>query len=332
MKPSKVMCNLLALLIASAISISQTKINGFFQYSYLVEFKNVRKETFIPGTINLRFSNSLAKQIRLELQVGLKEMDFNKFLKDYFIEIFDPILGLKGLEIKAGQFKYYWSIERKESSSDRRTVYRSQVVSALVADRDRGVEVSYTGLKNFRFALGVWNGEVVYKNAGTVFETIDYTRNMDDSDTKKDLTAFASYDLKISSGNELTINAGYLNGSNGRMGIAKKIRYGFGFDGHLVNKNLHFRGEFIGGEDDNIKKLGYYLQLSYKIFDYFEPVLKYDLWDSNINLAGESKWLTFGVYSKVMEYLVFRFNYVRKIEETVDIKNDEVVFMIQVKF
>lgn len=169
MKPSKVMCNLLALLIASAISISQTKINGFFQYSYLVEFKNVRKETFIPGTINLRFSSSLAKQIRLEVQVGLKEMDFNKFLKDYFIEIFDPIPGLKGLEIKAGQFKYYWSIERKESSSDRRTVYRSQVVSALVADRDRGVEVSYTGLKNFRFALGVWNGEVVYKNSRDSF-------------------------------------------------------------------------------------------------------------------------------------------------------------------
>ncbi len=332
MKLSKTMCNLLALLLTNAISISQTKINGFFQYSYLVEFKNARKETFIPGTINLRFSGSLSKQIKWEVQLGLKEIDFNRFLKDYFIEVVDPIPGVKGLEVKAGQFKYYWSIERKESSSDRRTVYRSQVVSALVADRDRGVEISYTGVKNFHFALGLWNGEVVYKNAGTIFETIDYTRNMDDSDTKKDLTAFASYDFKVSNGNELTINAGYLNGSNGRMGIAKKIRYGFGFDGHFVNKNLHFRGEFIGGKDDNIKKLGYYLQLSYKIFDYLEPVLKYDLWDSNTDLTGESVWLTFGVYSKVVEYLVFRFNYVRKIERLVDIKNDELVFMIQVKF
>lgn len=313
--------------------LSQTKIDGFLQYMYRVEFEESETiETFTPGTINLKFGGSLNKHVRWMIQFGVKEMSFNKFLKDYVVEFIEPIPGLKGLEIKLGQFKYYWSIERIESSSERKTIYRSQVVSALVADRDRGLEVSYTGIKGFRFALGFWNGEVVYKNPGTIYETIDYTRNIDDSDAKKDVTGYVSHDFKFNGDNLVSLNGAFLVGSNGKINVREKERYGFGFNAFLVNSNLHLRGEFIFGSDDDVKKRGYYMQLSYRFFDYFEPTIKYEFWDNNVNVKGESRWLTVGIYSKVMEQVIFRVNYVKKVETPISVKNDELMFMTQVSF
>lgn len=324
---------LFAFLVLSNLIFSQVKTSGYLQYMYRVEFEeNKTKETFVPGTINLKFSGALSKNVKWEVQFGVKEMSFNKFLKDYYIEIIDPVPSVRGLEVKFGQFKYCWSIERKESSSDRKTIHRSQVVSALVADRDRGLEISYTGLKNLRLALGFWNGEVVYKDSGTIYETIDYTRNLDDSGAKKDITGFASYEFEIDKDNVLNLCAGFLTGSNDRMNIKDKKRYTLGLDASLINKNLHLRGEFIGGNDDDVKKRGYYLQLSYKFFDYLEPVVKYELWDNNTQVDGKSNWLTLGLYSKVLEHVVFRLNYVIKTEKPKDEKNDEFMSMIQVKF
>lgn len=324
---------LFALLTLSHFIFSQVKTSGYLQYMYHAVFEeNKTKETFTPGVINLKFSGALSENVKWEVQFGVKEMSFNKFLKDYCIELIDPIPGVKGLEVKFGQFKYYWSIERKEGSSERKTIYRSQVVSALVADRDRGLEISYTGLKNLRLALGLWNGEVVYKNLGTIYETIDYTRNLDDSGAKKDITGFASYNFEIDKNNALSLNAGFLAGSNDRLNVRDKKRYTLGLDAFLVNKNLHLRSEFIGGRDDNVKKQGYYLQLSYKFFDYLEPVVKYELWDNNTNVEGKSEWLTLGLYSKVLNYVVFRLNYVLKTEKPINVKNDELMFMVQVKF
>lgn len=333
MKHLKLACfALLALLTLSNFVFSQAKISGYLQYMYRTELEENRtKETFVPGTINLKFSGALSENVKWEVQFGVKEMNFYKFLKDYYIELIEPI-PIKGLELKFGQFKYYWSIERKESSADRKTIHRSQVVSALVADRDRGLEISYTGLKNLRLALGFWNGEVVYKNQGTIYETIDCTRNLDDSGAKKDITGFASYKFEIDKNNTLSLNASFLAGSNDRARVNDKKRYGLGLDAFLVNKNLHLRGEFIGGNDDDVKKLGYYLQLSYRFFDYFEPVVKYDVWDNNTNVEGKSEWLTLGLYSKVLKHVVFRLNYVLKTEKPIDVKNDELMFMVQVKF
>lgn len=324
---------LLLWLTSIEFMFSQTKISGYLQYMYRVEFEEDKiTETFTPGTINLKVGGSLSRHVKWAIQFGVKELSFNKFLKDCNIELVDPFPGVKGFEIRLGQFKYHWSIERKEASSERKTIYRSQVVSALVADRDRGLEISYAGVKNFYFALGLWNGEVVYKNPGTIYETIDYTRNMDDSDAKKDITGYVSYDFKGNSGNLVTLSGALLIGSNGRMNVRDKERYGFGLNALLVNSNLHLRGEFIFGNDGDIRKRGYYMQLSYKFFDYFEPVIKYESWDNDINVRGESKWLTVGVYSKVMEQVVFRFNYVKKVEKPIDVNNDELMFMAQVSF
>ncbi len=318
------------LLLISTL-FAQTKISGYLQYQYRVELKDQNTETFTPGTINLKFSGSLSPKVKWEIQFGVKEMNFYKFLKDYYIELVNPFDGISGLDLKFGQFKYYWSIERKESSSDRKTIHRSQVVSGLVADRDRGLEILYSS-KNLKLALGFWNGEVVYKDKGKVSETIDYTRNIDDSDAKKDITGFVSYNYSIDEGNSFVVQAAYLYGSNGRYAIAKKTRYGFGLDGYFLNKNLQLRGEFIGGRDDDVKKEGYYVQASYRIFDYLEPVLKYEWWDSDKNTAGKSNWLTLGLYSKVLDNVVLRLNYIFKKEKDVnEEKNDELLFMIQVK-
>jgi phosphate-selective porin OprO and OprP len=323
--------SLVSLLLVSTL-FSQTKISGYLQYQYRVEFKDQRTETFTPGTINLKFSGSLSPKVKWEIQFGVKEMSFNKFLKDYYIELVNPFNGISGLDLKFGQFKYYWSIERKESSSDRKTIHRSQVVFGLVADRDRGLEITYSGVKNLKLAIGFWNGDVVYKDLGKVSETIDYTRNMDDSDAKKDITGFVSYNYNINDGNSFLVQAAYLYGSNGRYAIGKKTRYGFGVDGYFINKNLQLRGEFIGGSDDNVKKEGYYVQASYRIFDFLEPVLKYEWWDSDKDKVGKSNWLTLGLYSKVLDNVVLRLNYVIKKEKDLnEEKNDELLFMIQVK-
>ncbi|CUU04758.1 Phosphate-selective porin O and P [Candidatus Thermokryptus mobilis] len=314
-------------------SLAQIKVNGYLQYQYRVELKVQNTETFTPGTINLKFYGNLNPKVKWEIQLGLKEMNFYKFLKDYYIELVDPLNKISGLELKFGQFKYHWSIERKESSSDRKTIYRSQVVSALVADRDRGLEVIYSGVKNLKLALGFWNGNVVYKDKGKITETIDYTRNMDDSDVKKDITVFASYNYSIKKDDGLIVQVAYLYGSNGKYDISNKTRYAVGFDGYFLNRNLQLRGEFIGGKDDDVKKEGYYVQASYRIFDYLEPVLKYEWWDNDKNTPGKSNWITLGLYSKVLDHVAFRLNYITKIEKDVtEEKNDELSFMIQVKF
>ena len=51
--------SLVSLLLVSTL-FSQTKISGYLQYQYRVEFKDQRTETFTPGTINLKFSGSLS--------------------------------------------------------------------------------------------------------------------------------------------------------------------------------------------------------------------------------------------------------------------------------
>jgi hypothetical protein len=155
---------------------------------------------------------------------------------------------------------------------------------------------------------------------------------MDDSDAKKDITGFVSYNYNINDVNSFLVQAAYLYGSNGRYAIGKKTRYGFGVDGYFINKNLQLRGEFIGGSDDNVKKEGYYVQASYRIFDFLEPVLKYEWWDSDKDKVGKSNWLTLGLYSKVLDNVVLRLNYVIKKEKDLnEEKNDELLFMIQVK-
>lgn len=321
----------LTMLIHSAIA--QVKINGFLQYMYRADLKENKVEgNFTPGTMNLKFSGSLDKNVRWEVQFGLKETSFNKFLKDYYIEIVDLFPNIKGLKFRFGQFKYLWSVERNESSSDRKTILRSQVVSALVADRDRGIEISYSGIESLHLAIGLWNGEVVFRNHGTIFETIDYTRNLDDSDARKDIAGFIGYELKFNDENFVALNGSFLFGSNGRMNIRDKKRYGLGVDAFFVNKNLHFRSELVSGNDDEIKKFGYYLQVSYRFFDYFEPVFKYEIWDNDLNATGESNWFTFGIYSKILKNVVFRVNYVKKDEKPIEIRNDELMFMIQTTF
>jgi hypothetical protein len=81
-----------------------------------------------------------------------------------------------------------------------------------------------------------------------------------------------------------------------------------------------------------VKKEGYYVQASYRIFDFLEPVLKYEWWDSDKDKVGKSNWLTLGLYSKVLDNVVLRLNYVIKQEKDLnEEKNDELLFMIQVK-
>ncbi len=317
--------------IQSQLSISQVKVSGFVQTQYAMEFGDKFYSTFKPGSINLKFGGKLSENVNWVLQFGVKEKDFNKFLKDYYIEVLNPF-NLKGLGLKFGQFKYNWSIERSESSSDRKTIYRSQVVSALVADRDVGVEVSY-GVNNFVFALGIWNGEVVYRNRGSISETIDYTRNVEDSDARKDITGFFGLrDFKPNDSGRLDLNFSFLFGSNGRYLISRKDRFGFGAD--FTYKRLSFRSEFIWGRDDEIRKAGTYSQFGYKFSDIFELILKYDFWDSDVSKAWYNQWLTVGVFSRFSNALVFRLNYIFKIEnpDAFKKKNDELSFMLQVKF
>ncbi len=322
---------LLLVFVQFQLSISQVKVGGYIQTHYIMEFKDKFYSTFKPGTINLKFSGKLDDNLNWVLQFGVKEKDFNKFLKDYYIEVLNPF-NLKGLGLRVGQFKYHWSIERSESSSDRKTIHRSQVVSALVADRDIGVEVSYN-ISNLMFALGIWNGEVVYKNHGSIYETIDYTRNIDDFDSKKDITSFIGLrNLKFGDGGRLNLNFSFLFGSNGRYSISRKDRFGFGAD--FTDEKLSFRNEIILGRDDSIKKTGFYLQMSYKFSEQFEPILKYDFWDSNTDEYGYVQWFTAGIFSKISDVVVFRLNYIFKLEnpDAVKRKNDELSLILQIKF
>ncbi len=322
---------LLLVFVQFQLSVSQVKVDGYIQTHSIMEFKDKFYSTFRPGTINLKFSGKLNDNLNWVLQFGVKERDFNKFLKDYYIEVLNPF-NLKGLSLRVGQFKYHWSIERRESSSDRKTIYRSQVVSALVADRDVGVEVGYN-TSNLVFALGIWNGEVVYKNYKSIYETIDYTRNIEDSDARKDITGFIGLrDLKFGDSGILNFNFSFLFGSNGRYSISRKDRLGFGAD--FKDEKLSFRNEIILGRDDSIKKAGFYSQMSYKFSEQFEPILKYDFWDSDIDGYGYVHWFTVGIFSKITNSIVFRLNYIFKVEnpDAMKRKNDELSLMLQVKF
>ncbi|MEN3039612.1 MAG: hypothetical protein ABDI07_10785, partial [Candidatus Kryptonium sp.] len=78
----------ITVLIHSAFA--QVKLNGFLQYMYRADLKENRIEgNFTPGTMNLKFSGSLDKNVKWEVQFGIKETSFNEFLKDYYIEIAD---------------------------------------------------------------------------------------------------------------------------------------------------------------------------------------------------------------------------------------------------
>lgn len=311
------------------VSDEGLKMFGFIQGQY--EFQNSEpnnKSTFsferarigAQGVIPYDFSYYVV----LELSPFISA---NPYLLDAFISYnrFD------WARVSVGSFKTPFGLETNTACNGLITAYRSTVTLQTVAPfRDLGMVLMGGNENTFlTYQLAIMNGSGLGRF---------------DNNTKKDIVGRVVLKplefLKVGA----SFRYGYPSLNN-----TKDSRTTFGAELQANYKNFTVLGEYImdqgdynrdlgGGCSGNLielgdKRSGAYVTAAYLVESLkLQPVFRYDFFDSgHANNYKESN-MTFGINYFFNDWTRLQANYVYRTEEPAEIKNDEFVLQLQVKF
>ncbi len=341
-------------------------IIGFIQpqFEYLLagqdlQGKNLDESSFyfnrarlgVTGNIPYDFSYYLITEISPTLN-GARNVQ-PPLLLDAFISYnrFAPFA-----KISAGQFKVPFGIELPQACHKLHTINRSTVVSNLVDPwRDLGIMVTGgtgdlnilgTKTKNaVSYSLGVFNGGGM---------------NNKDNNRNKSIVgrlALKPFDL-------VTVGASYRFTKLPPQadGVTEEdTRKRFGMDMELNYKRFIIQGEYVKGIDNGSyttgggcggdvevhlgskKRDGFFVQALYMTPWRLQPVVRYERYDPDLNLASDQVLLpgdglqniiTYGLNYFFNDKVRFQINYLYKAEETarLEFKNDIILTQFQVVF
>jgi phosphate-selective porin OprO and OprP len=240
------------------------------------------------------------------------------------------------LKVQAGQFKVPFSLENLAQSNLLETIDRSQVVEALVArgkdvignhnGRDVGLEVFGSALKlKEKFVIDYFIAAL--NGAG-----INSVENNEPKDFAGRLVLHPITGLDIGGSTYI----GY--DRIGTTTLKNQIRNRFGGELSYTWKNLSVKGEYIEGQDDAVKKYGYYAQASYFIFPKkFQILAKYDAFDPDKSKEDKmtnqlSNWYIGGLTYFFNDWAKLSVNYTYKAEKGTKINNDLISAQAQIGF
>ncbi len=257
--------------------------------------------------------------------------------KAYLLDAFVTYNRFSFANVSMGSFKTPFSLEMSTPCNALHTINRSKVVNELTApDRDMGLMLlggSDTTL--FRYAISVMNGSGIL---------------VKDPDTFKDVVGR----LVFQPANWVNIGGSFKSGKSKNIdnpSLADNTSKRFGAELELDVANFLVQSEYIYGKDDgsytvgggcgsdpevvtgSIKRSGMYVMALYKTPWNFQPVLKYENYNNDIDTKNRMEQITtFGFNYFFNDWVRLQVNYEYKAEQAKEIKNDMFMVQLQAKF
>ena len=309
----------------TVIAGNPIKISGYTQLRYQALEEKDKVDSFDIRRARLDIKGDITEKIDYRLQADFAGSS---------AKLLDATMAYKispQLKLSAGQFKIPFSQENLISSPKLETINRSQVVEALVArgkdvignqnGRDIGIQAGGSFCLRddrylFDYALAVVNGSGI---------------NTSDKNEEKDLAArIVFHPLK-----GFDIGGSFYNGvGNFGKPSANQNRDRIGAEFAYQYESLSLKGEYIAGEDGDIKKDGWYVQTGY----FFLPktvqgVVKFDTFDPDTESGkDETDVITFGVNWFFNKWAFLQVNYEMRNEHGEDVNNDAVIAQLTLQF
>ena len=281
-------------------------------------------------------------------RVGVRGKAFDDFSYYFMLET-SPFIGSSGdaylmdafvtyeadnwARISLGSFKQPFSLDVSTPCNDLPTIERSIVADQLVApQRDFGLAV-FGGNKfnRLNYAVALMNGRGL---------------GVKDDNVKKDVMGRASYRILRNFTVGASFRYGYPIPNNNED---DRTSYGGDFVFELGNfllqgEYIYDKGAYYAGAGGGCgstpialgeERDGAYILAGYDVTEKFQPVFKYEFFDSDINVKdnlGYSERMTVGFNYFVNSKVRFQVNYLANIETVVNVDNDALLTQVQVKF
>lgn len=288
------------------------KLSGYSQVEYIHPESGV--SGFKIRRARLGLGGEILKNVTYKIQV---ETVMNPILLEIQVEarLFEQAA------LRFGQFKVPFSLENLTSSAGLDTINRSQVVELLCPGRDnknkgRDIGIAVEGRYSvLEYTLGIFNGAGINR--------------MDDNKYKD----FAGR-LLVMPLDSLSLGAALYRGKTTSAGGVQFDKRRTGFELQFSKNKFTIKGEYIFGEDGQVKKSGWYVQGG---FDFIpgkiQGVVKYDSLDLNRDISGNrGDVFTLGINWFLAKRTKLQVNYEFHGEEQGNVPGDVFLAQFQVGF
>jgi hypothetical protein len=259
--------------------------------------------------------------------------DEHPFLLDAFVSY----QRFSFAKLSIGQFKSPFTLEMGTPCHELHTINRTMAVNNLVSpDRDIGVMLFGSikdNLLSYSFALTNGTGKGVFdNNNGKTFHS-------------RVVVAPLKF-MKLGGGIQYGTHPSVVADAT-----EEDQRFRWAADIQLKHKNFDLIGEFISGSDKgsytvgggcggdvtviegDLKRSGYYVTAMYKTQWNFQPVFRYELWNTDRDTKNRGEHvMALGFNYWLNDWSRIQVNYLYKAEERIEIKNDELLIQFQVVF
>jgi phosphate-selective porin OprO and OprP len=303
------------------------KIFGFLQSQYEYNFENQPKNSFsferarigVMGSIPYDFSYYVV-------------MELSPFIapNPYLLDAFITYSRYNWARVSIGSFKTPIGLETNIACNGMLTVYRSTVTLQTVAPfRDIGmVFMGGDETTLLSYQIGIMNGS----GLGRL-----------DNNKMKDIVGrvlFKPVDFVKIGGSFRTGYPSYNNNDDSRTTLAGELQAnfkGFSLQAEYIMDKGDYNRDLGGGCSGNLIDLGEKRNGGYATFAYLtkwnlEPVFKYDFFDSGNAQNYKESNMTYGLNYYFNDWTRLQLNYIYRAEKPTEVKNDELVLQLQVKF
>ncbi len=248
-------------------------------------------------------------------------------------------------KITLGQYKSPFSLEQNTGCSALHTINRSQVVSQLASpQRDLGLMISGEIEKLFfKYNIALMNGsglgteddnkgkDLIGRVVISPLEFLNIGGSYRIGKTVPTVTTEKDNDIMRCAGeievkySDFLIQGEYIFGKDKLHSVSKVPIYG-GCGGIIG---------FVTKQPGTYKKNGYFVQAMYMTKWNFQPVVKYETWEPDVDTNDDiENIITFGLNYFLNDWTRIQINYLYAAEETAaaEYYNDMLMFQIQAKF
>lgn len=287
-------------------ALNRLRITGYVQAQYVQSdasrdqltgpTASQNLDTFSVRRGRLSFQYTFAPTGRLVIQPDLSSSGVA--LRDAYLEISEPWTQWRNT-LTAGQFKWPFGFEVRQSSRDREMPERTLVIRTLFpGERDRGVMLSGNGFaERFNYRVGIFNGNGTAQNA--------------DLNEGKDIVgrvgmSLGAFDFGVSGYRGTDLIALGTTGTPLPQGEFDKERYGLDVQWVTPVPGLGVRGEYIKGTQPPSSPAsptaraadvdGWYVYAIQNLGTRHQFVLRADEYDPNTDAAGNATRTLGGSY------------------------------------
>ncbi|MEP1780634.1 porin [Reichenbachiella sp.] len=254
----------------------------------------------------------------------------------FLIDAFVSYTRFENFKISMGSFKKPFGLELSTPCSGLNTIRRTKVVNELTApNRDLGLMILGGNDQSlFTYRVAIMNGNGVGE--------------LDDNNFK-DL--YGRVTIKPTPFMRIGSSGQYGKQTSSVADAPEDERWRLGADVDLKMGHFWIQSEYVYGKDvgsyttgggcdgdiqlqqGSVTRDGFYVTGMYNVTDKIQPVIKYEQYDNNRDESNNLRQVTtLGVNYFANDWTRLQLNYLYATEDPEEIKNDMLMFQVQVKF